>query len=92
MSSQNLTLCNNNEHHLNVSLLVQLYSPYHHPLFTFKVQGRVVQSVGHLTLKVRGPRFDTQSGNILAFLLPLFQEGQLSVTGKSMCTKYWLTA
>ena len=35
---------------------------------------------------------DTQSGNILSFLLPLFQEGQLSVTGESMCTKYWLTA
>ena len=25
--------------------------------------------------------FDTWSGNILSFLLPLFQEGQLSVTG-----------
>ena len=23
---------------------------------------------------------------------PLFQEGQLSVTGERMCTKYWLTA
>ena len=45
--------------------------------------GRVAQSVGHLTRK---------SGNILSFLLPLFQEGQLSVTGESMCTKYWLTA
>ena len=33
-----------------------------------------------------------RSGNILSFLLPLFQEGQLSVTGESMCTKYWLTA
>ena len=22
----------------------------------------------------------------------IFQEGQLSVTGESMCTKYWLTA
>ena len=41
---------------------------------------------------VRGPGFDTRSGNILSFLLPLFQEGQLSVTGESMCTKYWLTA
>ena len=40
----------------------------------------------------KGPGFDTRSGNILLFLLPLFQEGQLSVTGKSMCTKYWLTA
>ena len=35
-----------------------------------------------------GPGFDTWSGNILSFLLPLFQEGQLSVTSKSMCTKY----
>ena len=26
----------------------------------------------------------------MSFLLPLFQEGQLSVTGESMCTKYWL--
>ena len=41
---------------------------------------------------VRGPGFDTRSGNILSFLLPLFQEEQLSVTGESMCTKYWLTA
>ena len=32
--------------------------------------------------------FETRSGNILSFLLPLFQEGQLSVTGESMCTKY----
>ena len=29
----------------------------------------------------RGPGIDTQSGNILSFLLPLFQEWQLSVTG-----------
>ena len=42
--------------------------------------------------KVRGPGFETRSGNILSFLLPLFQEGQLSVTGESMCTKYWLLA
>ena len=37
-------------------------------------------------------RILNRSGNILSFLLPLFQEGQLSVTGESMCTKYWLTA
>ena len=54
--------------------------------------GRVAQSVGHPTRKSGGPGFDTRSGNILSFLLPLFQEGQLSVTGESMCTKYWLTA
>ena len=34
------------------------------------VPGRVAQSVGHLTRK--GPGFDTRSGNILSFLLPLF--------------------
>ena len=53
---------------------------------------RVAQSVGHLTRKsgVLGsiPGLATYFG----FLLPLFQEGQLSVTGESMCTKYWLTA
>ena len=42
--------------------------------------------------QVRGPGFDTRSGHILSFFLPLIQEGQLSVTGESMCTKYWLTA
>ena len=41
---------------------------------------------------VRGPGFDTLSGHILSLILPLFQEGQLSVTGESMCTKYWLSA
>ena len=40
--------------------------------------------------RARGPGLDTRSGNILSFLLPLVQEGQLSVTGESMCTKYWL--
>ena len=38
------------------------------------------------------PGFDTRSGHVLSFLLLLIQEGQLSVTGESMCTKYWLTA
>ena len=33
--------------------------------------------------------FDTWSGHILSFLLPLIQEGQLSVTGERICTKYW---
>ena len=52
--------------------------------------GRVAQSVGHSL--VRGPGFDTRSGHILSFLLPLIQERQLSVTGESICTKYWLSA
>ena len=53
--------------------------------------GRVAQSVDHLTCKSRGPRFDIRSGHILSFLLLLIQEGQLSVTGESMCTRYWLS-
>ena len=42
--------------------------------------------------EVRGLGFDTRSGHILTFLLPLFQEGHLSATGESTCPKYWLTA
>ena len=41
---------------------------------------------------VRGPGFDTWSGHLFSFILPLIQEGQLSVTGESMHKKYWLTA
>ena len=37
---------------------------------------------------VRGPSFDTRSGHILSLLYPLIQEGQLSVTGESMCTNW----
>ena len=37
-----------------------------------------------------GPGFDTRSNHILSFFLPLNQEGQLSVTCKNMCTKFWL--
>ena len=53
--------------------------------------GRVEQSEGHMTRK-SGVLGSKMSGHILSFLHPLFQEGQLSVTGESMCTKYWLTA
>ena len=42
-------------------------------------------------VRTRGPGFDTRSDHILSFLFPLVQEGQLSVTGESMCTKYCLT-
>ena len=42
--------------------------------------------------RARSPGFDTRSGHKLSYLLPLIQEGQLSVTGESMCTKYRLIA
>ena len=41
---------------------------------------------------LKGPLNPKQPTNQLSFLLPLIQEGQLSVTGESMCTKNWLTA
>ena len=55
-----------------------------------KDQGPVVLLIARHS-RARGPGFDTRSGHILLFLLPLKQEGQLSVTGESLCTKYWLT-
>ena len=61
--------------------------------FPYNIVARPRGAIGRAPdSQVRGPGFDTLSGNILSFLLPLFQEGQLSVTGKSMCTKYFLTA
>ena len=39
--------------------------------------------------RARGSGFDTLSVHILSFLLPPIQEGQLLVTGGSMCTKDW---
>ena len=42
--------------------------------------------------RARDSGFDTRFGHTLSFFLSLIQEGQLSVTGGSMCTKYWLTA
>ena len=50
------------------------------------------QLLAKVCAQSQGSWVDTRSGNILSFLLPLFQEGQMSVTGESMCTKYWLTA
>ena len=44
---------------------------------------RLHSAVGSMSYsRVRGPGFDTLSGHILSFLLPLIQEGQLLVTGE----------
>ena len=37
--------------------------------------------------QVRGPGFDTRSCHILSFVLPLIQEGQLSVTGEVLVNR-----
>ena len=56
-----------------------------------KFQPGLCGAVGSMSdARARGPEFNTRSGHILSFLLPLVQEGQLSVTGESMCTMYWL--
>ena len=36
--------------------------------------------------------FDREIISTVILILPLIQEGLLSVTSESMCTKYWLTA
>ena len=54
--------------------------------------GHLAQLVGHLTGKSGVLGSIPGLATYFSFLLPPFQEGQLSVTGESMCTKYWLTA
>ena len=57
------------------------------PYLNYLGPGRIAQSVGHLTCKSEVLGSIPRSGHILLFLFPLIQEGQLSVTGKSMCTE-----
>ena len=40
--------------------------------------------------RARVPGYDTWAGHIFSFLLPLIQEGQISVIWESVCTKYLL--
>ena len=54
--------------------------------------GRIAQSVGHLTRKSGVLGSIPGLATYFRFSFRFFQEGQLSVTGESMCTKYWLTA
>ena len=54
--------------------------------------GRVAQSVGPLTRKSGVLGSIPGLATYFRFSFRFFQEGQLSVTGESMCTKYWLTA
>ena len=54
--------------------------------------GRVAQSVGHLTRKSGVLGSIPGLATYFCFSFRFFQEGQLSVTGESMCTKSWLTA
>ena len=56
------------------------------------MQGCVVQSVGHLTCKSGVLGSIPGLATYFRFSFRLFQEGQLSVTGESMCTKYRFTA
>ena len=51
-----------------------------------------MQSVGHLTRKSGVLGLIPGLATYFCFSFPFFHEGQLSVTGESMCMKYWLTA
>ena len=58
--------------------------------------GPVAQSVAGVRLQIQGSRVRSRSGPIYheiisTVLLQLIQEGLLSVTSESMCTKYCLT-
>ena len=64
---------------------MHLCAEYKRSLTSYHI-GRVVQLVAHLTHEPEVP------GLTLSFLFPLIQEGQLSVSGESMCMKYMLTA
>ena len=61
--------------------------PFHVTTSFLGSEGRVAQSVGHLTRKSGVLGSIPGLATYFSFLLPLFQEGQLSVTGESMCTK-----
>ena len=50
---------------------------------THKSFGSLIDASGS---RARGPGFDSRSGNLLSFILPLIQDGQLSIAGESMCT------
>ena len=55
--------------------------------------GGVAQSVGHLTRKSGVLGSIPVLATYFRFSFRFFKKGmQLSVTGESMCTKYWLTA
>ena len=72
-------------------MCLNIGTPKNHQ-FSFGTNGKVVvlgvPILKHFRVSATGPRFNTWSGLILPFLLPLIQERQLSVTG--MCMKYWL--
>ena len=65
---------------------------YFHAAAPDKQPGRVAQSVGHLTRKSGVLGSILGRATYFRFSFRFFKEGQLSVTGESMCTKYWLTA
>ena len=50
--------------------------------------GREAQSVGHLTRKSGALGSIPGLATYFRFSFRFFEEGQLSVTGESMCTKY----
>ena len=51
-----------------------------------------MQSVGHLTRKSGVLGSIPGLATYFPFSFRFFQKGQLSVSGESMCMKYWLTA
>ena len=60
--------------------------------FKYIEPGRVAQSVGHLTRKSGVLGSIPGLATYFPFSFRFFKKDKLSVTGESMCMKYWLTA
>ena len=63
-----------------VSFLDQRYERYYKKRYLVACAGLRSAVDSTSNSRARGPGFDTRSGHILWFLLPLIQEGHLSVT------------
>ena len=71
------------------ALIIAFILGYEHTVYQC-FNHHLQESFGPITLYMSV--YMLTSFHVINNVLPLFQEGQLSVTGESMCTKYWLTA
>ena len=75
----------------NVSCFIILYRDVKHIFstvsITFPESTSLIRALSHTCMEI-----DHEIISTVGLLLPLIQEGLLSVTSESMCTKYWLTS
>ena len=78
-------------HQNGITVLKLSFEEVNRLFYARKLPGCVAQTVARLTQEPEA-RVQYPVRPHTFVLLPLIQEGQLSVTGESMSTKYWLTA